>query len=125
MNNVCRIDKLGNGDLYPEVQEVGTKIVLLAFESVLEFDCAALQQESPVHIDIMQNDEGKMVEGLKNGDKYVANIDIPAARYEYQPGVEEDSVEKVQVPFTKDNLSAVKVTLWEISPVQTGITISE
>lgn len=119
------IQKLGNGNEYPIVQAVGTKIVLLAFDGNLEFDCAALQKDTPVHIDIMQGADGKMVEGLANGTRYVANIDIPAARFEYVPGEEEDTVEKVQVPFTNADLTAVKVTLWEINPVQTESMISE
>ncbi len=125
MANICNIKKLGNGDLYPVVQEAGTKIVLLALDGMLEFDCAALQKDSPVHIDIMEGPDGKMVEGLANGDKYIANIDIPAAKFEFRQGANEDEVERVQVEFTNADLAAVKVTLWEINPVQTTETMSE
>ena len=118
------IEKLGSGELYPEVQTVGTKIVLVAYDSALEFDCAALQGKNPVHIDIMQGPDGKLVEGFSNGDKYVANLDIPAAKFESQPGEEEDSVEIVQVPFVEADLAAVKVTLWEINP-ETKTEMSE
>ncbi|MBR4742505.1 MAG: hypothetical protein IK079_06400 [Desulfovibrio sp.] len=120
----CNIKYLGNGDLYPVVQEVGTKIVLLALDSVLEFDCAILQKDVPIHIDIMEGSNGKMVVGLDYGDKYIANIDIPAAKFEFRPG-KDDTVEKFQVPFTNADLASVKVTLWKINPVQTTETMSE
>ena len=119
-----KIEKLGAGALYPEVQGIGTKVVLIAYDSVLEFDCAVLQGKSPVHIDVMQGADGKMVEGFCNGNKYVANIDIPAAKFDSLPGNEEGTVEIVKLPFTNADLATVKVTLWEINP-KNETTMSE
>lgn len=49
----------------------------------LSLDCALYQKDWDVHLDVCENADGNLVIGTESGQKYVAQLDIPAREYEY------------------------------------------
>lgn len=49
----------------------------------LSLDCALYQKDWGVHLDVCENADGNLVIGTESGQKYVAQLDIPAREYEY------------------------------------------
>ena len=49
----------------------------------LSLDCALYQKDWDVHLDVCENADGNLVMGTESGQKYVAQIDIPAREYKY------------------------------------------
>lgn len=49
----------------------------------LALDCALYQKDWDVHLDVCENADGNLVIGTESGQKYVAQLDIPAREYEY------------------------------------------
>lgn len=88
----------------------GTKINI---NDQLTLDLAKCERDFDIHIDISENWAGIMVMGL--ADRYVAQIDIPARKYNEikKEGTEdeEDSIILEPVPFSMEN---VTLTLWAI-----------
>ena len=88
----------------------GTKINL---NNEMILDLARYERDFDVHIDICENWAGMLTMGI--ADKYVAQIDIPARKYNEikKEGTEdeEDSIILEPVPFSMEN---VTLTLWAI-----------
>lgn len=49
----------------------------------LSLDCALYQKDWGVHLDVCENTDGNLVIGTESGQKYVAQLDIPAREYLY------------------------------------------
>ena len=57
----------------------------VTFDDDLTINLAKREQDWPVHIDICTDTDGELVIGAAVGRMYVAEIDIPARRYEIVP----------------------------------------
>ena len=49
----------------------------------LSLDCALYQKDWGVHLDVCENSDGNLVMGTESGQKYIAQLDIPAREYLY------------------------------------------
>ncbi len=49
----------------------------------LSLDCALYQKDWGVHLDVCENTDGNLVMGTESGQKYIAQLDIPAREYLY------------------------------------------
>lgn len=49
----------------------------------LSLDCALYQKDWGVHLDVCENADGNLVMGTESGQKYIAQLDIPAREYLY------------------------------------------
>jgi hypothetical protein len=76
-------------------------------------DLAKYQQDYPVHIDISEDEKGKLVTGPAH--RYMAEIDIPARTYEITAGAKDDLgfplLTKTALPLDTEK---VTLTLWEV-----------
>lgn len=68
----------------------GTKIPYTQNGTVVSFadgrlslDCALYQKDWDVHLDVCENADGNLVMGTESGQKYIAQLDIPAREYLY------------------------------------------
>ena len=92
----------------------GTRIT---FGDDLGMNLAVREQDWPVHIDICRDANNELVIGTAMGRAYVAEIDIPARRYEEVPAEPTDDEgepagpERIPIPLDMD---LVKLTLWAI-----------
>lgn len=77
----------------------GTKV---CFDDDLTINLAKREEDYPVHIDVCYDEENTLVIGAAAGRSYVAELDIPARRYD------ED-----QQPLPLD-MDAVTLSLWSI-----------
>ena len=97
----------------------------VTFDDDLTINLAKREQDWAVHIDICTDADGELVIGAAVGRMYVAEIDIPARRYEIVPSSvseeqtesgdedlpDEGSEERVPVPLDMNN---VTLSLWAI-----------
>lgn len=106
----------------------------ITFDDDLTLNLAKREQDWPVHIDICTDIDGELVIGAAVGRMYVAEIDIPARRYELvpidnsegqegepvegeeltegeDPDPEEPSEERVPIPL---DMNLVTLSLWAI-----------
>lgn len=94
-------------------EENGTMVFLGDYE--LMINASKYQRDWPVHIDICSNRDNQLVVGTGAGLYYVAQLDIPAAKYtvppETEPGQEEEGEAPVIIPL---DMSEVTLTLWSI-----------
>ena len=86
-----QIERNGFGP-WPVVDVAGVQVRLSVGEEFRVFDCAALQGEGQVTVDVVRGIDGKLTEGVENGTEYVANLIIPPARYENMPLPDRKSV---------------------------------
>ncbi len=91
-------------------EESGKKVI---FDDDLSINLQKREKDDPVHIDVCFDTDGDLCIGAAAGWAYVAEIDIPARRYEDVPveGGEEGETEHVPVPFDMDR---VTLTLWAL-----------
>jgi hypothetical protein len=87
-------------------EENGTMVFLGDYELMLNM--AKYQRDWPVHIDVCSNRDDQLVVGTGKGLYYVAQFDIPAAKYT-EPETEEDSPEPLPI-----DMSEVMLTLWSL-----------
>lgn len=99
----------------------------VTFDDDLTINLAKREQDWPVHIDICTDVDGELVIGAAVGRMYVAEIDIPARRYEIVPiensgnqepqqndgddPFPEPSEERVPIPL---DMNLVTLSLWAI-----------
>lgn len=87
----------------------------------LAIRCDTRQRDYPVHVDICADDDGNLITGV--GRYYIAQIDIPAAKYEEREaeqlsmaemdgGAYADAVERERLPL---DMADVVLTLWDVS----------
>ena len=127
-----QIEKNGSGP-WPEVEMDGVTVTLTVGENALSFDCAALQEDGQVTVDVVRGHDGALAVGVANGTEYVANLIIPPARYEdvplpvtlEEPDLPEDldpacitpapTTESVRVPLAASDMEAVRLILWTVT----------
>ncbi|MGN0008579.1 MAG: hypothetical protein ACI33N_02860 [Desulfovibrionaceae bacterium] len=127
-----QIEKKGSGP-WPVVEVEGVAVALVAGEERRAYDCAELQGDAQVVVDVVRGPDGHLAEGVENGGEYVANLIIPPARYEDvslpMPLSAEDlpedidpacimpapTTESVRVPFSPGDMEAVRLILWTVT----------
>ena len=124
-----QIKKNGSGP-WPDVEMDGVTVTLTVGENALSFDCAALQEDGQVTVDVVRGHDGALAVGVANGTEYVANLIIPPARYEdvplpatlEEPDLPEDldpasvpTTERVRVPLAAEEMEAVRLILWTVT----------
>ena len=87
-------------------EENGTMVFLGDYE--LMINASKYQRDWPVHIDVCSNRDNQLVVGTGEGLYYVAQIDIPAAKYT-ELETEEDTAELIPI-----DMSEVIMTLWSL-----------
>lgn len=125
-------EKKGSGP-WPGVDVEGVTVTLTVGESSLAFDCAALQEDGQVTVDVVRGHDGGLAVGVANGTEYVANLIVPPARYEdvplpatlEEPELPEDldpacltsvpTTERVRVPLAAEEMEAVRLILWTVT----------
>ena len=91
----------------------GVQVTLSVGEDSRVFDCAALQGDGQVTVDVVRGIGGKLTEGVENGTEYVANLIIPPARYEDVPLPV--TLAEVEVPDDLDPMCISSVLLPRLS----------
>lgn len=127
-----QIEKNGSGP-WPGVEMDGVTVTLTVGDDALSFDCAALQEDGQVTVDVVRGHDGALAVGVANGTEYVANLIIPPARYEEvplpatleEPDLPEDldpacitpapTTESVRVPLAASDMEAVRLILWTVT----------
>lgn len=127
-----QIETKGSGP-WPGVDVDGVKVTLTVGDDALSFDCAALQEDGQVTVDVVRGHDGGLAVGVENGTEYVANLTIPPAHYEdvplpvtlEEPDLPEDldpacitpapTTESVRVPLAASDMEAVRLILWTVT----------
>ena len=127
-----QIEKNGSGP-WPGVDVEGVTVTLTVGESSLAFDCAALQEDGQVTVDVVRGHDGGLAVGVEKGVEYVANLIIPPVRYEdvplpvtlEEPDLPEDldpacitpapTTESMRVPLAASDMEAVRLILWTVT----------
>lgn len=131
-----QIEKKGSGP-WAEVSQTGAVVTISLGEDEKVYDCAALQQDAQLMIDVVMGFDGHLAEGAVNGSEYVANLIIPPQRYadvdlpvtlteEPLPEGADSAgftpmpvVETVPVPLEEDEMEAIRVILWTVNEIPT------
>ena len=127
-----QIEKNGSGP-WPDVEMDGVTVTLTVGDDALSFDCAALQEDGQVTVDVVRGHDGGLAVGVENGTEYVANLLIPPVRSEdvplpltpEEPNLPEDldpacitpapTTESVRVPLAASDMEAVRLILWTVT----------
>ena len=127
-----QIETKGSGP-WPSVEVDGVKVTLTVGDDALSFDCAALQEDGQVTVDVVRGHDGGLAVGVEKGVEYVANLIIPPVRYEdvplpvtlEEPDLPEDldpacitpapTTESVRVPLAASDMEAVRLILWTVT----------
>lgn len=127
-----QIEKNGSGP-WPGVDVEGVTVTLTVGDDALSFDCAALQEDGQVTVDVVRGHDGGLAVGVENGTEYVVNLIIPPAHYEdvplpvtlEEPDLPEDldpacitsapTTESVRVPLSAADMEAVRLILWTVT----------
>ncbi len=127
-----QIEKNGSGP-WPGVDVEGVTVTLTVGDDALSFDCAALQEDGQVTVDVVRGHDGGLAVGVEKGVEYVANLIIPPVRYEdvplpvtlEEPDLPEDldpacitpapTTESVRVPLAASDMEAVRLILWPVT----------
>jgi len=127
-----QIEKNGSGP-WPGVDVEGVTVTLTVGDDALSFDCAALQEDGQVTVDVVRGHDGGLAIGVEKGVEYVANLIIPPVRYEdvplpvtlEEPDLPEDldpacitpapTTESVRVPLAASDMEAVRLILWTVT----------
>lgn len=94
-----------------EVKNTATKKTI-CFDDDLTINLVKREQDWAVHIDVCFDHDGELVIGTAAGRAYVAEIDIPARRYDEEPDPE-DPEQTILIPVPLD-LDTVTLSLWSI-----------
>lgn len=127
-----QIEKNGSGP-WPDVEMDGVTVTLTVGDDALSFDCAALQEDGQVTVDVVRGHDGGLAVGVEKGVEYVANLIIPPVRYEdvplpvtlEEPDLPEDldpacltsvpTTERVRVSLAAEEMEAVRLILWTVT----------
>ena len=127
-----QIEKNGSGP-WPGVDVEGVTVTLTVGDDALSFDCADLQEDGQVTVDVVRGHDGGLAVGGEKGVEYVANLIIPPVRYEdvplpvtlEEPDLPEDldpacitpapTTESVRVPLAASDMEAVRLILWTVT----------
>ena len=94
-----------------DIQDTATK-KKITFDDDLTINLIKREEDYPVHIDVCFDADGDLVLGTAAGRRYVAEIDIPARRYEEEPDPE-DPEHTILVPIPLD-LDLCTLSLWAL-----------
>lgn len=92
----------------------GSKIT---FDDEVMYNLTKYERDEASHIDLCRDKFGNLVSGVIPGtaERYVAQIDIPARRYNYVPdGVDEDGNPKQKQVAEPLDMERVTLTLWSV-----------
>lgn len=89
------------------------KTTKVTFDDDLTANLAKREKDWAEHIDICADDEGNLVIGAAVGRRYVAEIDIPARRYETTTETIDGEEVETQTPIPLD-MNTVTLSLWAI-----------
>lgn len=92
----------------------GSKIT---FDDEVMYNLTKYERDEASHIDLCRDKFGNLVSGVIPGaaERYVAQIDIPARRYNYVPdGVDEDGNPKQKQVAEPLDMECVTLTLWSV-----------
>ena len=127
-----QIERKGSGP-WPGVAVDGVNVTLTVGDKALSFDCAALQEDGQVTVDVVRGHDSGLAVGVENGTEYVANLIIPPVRYEdvplpvtlEEPDLPENldpacitpapTTEIVRVPLAASDMEAVRLILWTVT----------
>ena len=115
-----QIDILGNGPL-AEYEENGT-VVQIGGENGVLIDCADLQTDVAVTVDICRDSSGVLVQGVGDGVSYVASIIIPPQEKSERLKVDKDGdpvlddkgTEVWEMVVAPLNMGKVRLSLWPL-----------
>ena len=96
-----------------DIQDTSTK-KKITFDDDLTINLVKREEDYPVHIDVCFDHDGDLVLGTAAGRRYVAEIDIPARRYDIQPDPEDpegQAVIKTPIPL---DLDLCTLSLWAL-----------
>ena len=85
----------------------------VTFDDDLQINLAKREKDWAEHIDVCADDEGNLVIGAAVGRRYVAEIDIPARRYETEEVEIEGETQEQLIPVPLD-MNTVTLSLWAI-----------
>lgn len=110
---MMQIIEKNEGEKIP-YEENGTKVIFGDDELML--NVARYQRDWPVHIDLCSNRDNQLVIGTGEGLYYVAELDIPAIKYEPHddPGEEDDSEQGGALEPIPIDMGEVVLTLWSL-----------
>ena len=94
-----------------EIQNTATK-KKITFDDDLTINLAKREEDWPVPIDVCYDEDRELVIGTAAGRAYVAQIDIPARRYNEEADPD-DPEQTILVPIPLD-LDLVTLSLWSI-----------
>ncbi len=92
----------------------GSKIT---FDDEVMYNLTKYERDEASHIDLCRDKFGNLVSGVIPGtaERYVAQIDIPARRYNYVPdGVDADGNPKQKQVAEPLDMERVTLTLWSV-----------
>lgn len=92
----------------------GSKIT---FDDEVMYNLTKYERDEASHIDLCRDKFGNLVSGVIPGtaERYVAQIDIPARRYDYVPdGVDADGNPKQKQVAEPLDMERVTLTLWSV-----------
>lgn len=92
----------------------GSKIT---FDDEVMYNLTKYERDEASHIDLCRDKFGNLVSGVIPGtaERYVAQIDIPARRYNYEPdGVDADGNPKQKQVAEPLDMERVTLTLWSV-----------
>ena len=92
----------------------GSKIT---FDDEGMYNLTKYERDEASHIDLCRDKFGNLVSGVIPGtaERYVAQIDIPARRYDYVPdGVDADGNPKQKQVAVPLDMERVTLTLWSV-----------
>ena len=92
----------------------GSKIT---FDDEVMYNLTKHERDEASHIDLCRDKFGNLVSGVIPGtaERYVAQIDIPARRYDYVPdGVDADGNPKQKQVAVPLDMERVTLTLWSV-----------
>lgn len=111
-----QIEKMGSGP-WSAVAVDGTEISLTVGGQGQRYDCAALQANDQITLDVVLDANKALAQGVGNGVAYVATLIIPAARYA-EPDLESSTEEEAgpeRLPLTAADMESVRCVLWTLT----------
>lgn len=116
-----QLEILGNGPL-AEHEESGT-VVRIGGENGVEIDCAAMQTDAAVTVDVCRDTSGSLVQGVGDGVSYVASLIIPPQEKSEQlkvdadgePVLDDKGNEVYELVVAPLNMGKVRLSLWPFS----------
>jgi hypothetical protein len=118
-----QVEVLGNGPLVEYA--VNGSVVKIGGDGGIEIDCAAIQVDAAIAVDICRDVAGNLVQGVSEGVSYVASLVVPPKEKSEQPKVEDgepvldDNGNQVyEVVVAPLNMNKVRLSLWPfVNPV--------